>query len=147
MGSGGGIVQPGRSGGLGSIAGGNGTGAGNGAGALAPVAGPKGDASIGATSASVPVSNLERVVATLRPKFRNCYQTQGLNVDPSMSGAVTMVVKIAPNGEVNSADPTANSGLSDPVVKCIARVLRNAQFDAPGSSGSTVQIPVKFVKQ
>jgi hypothetical protein len=147
MGAGGGIVQPGRGGGLGSIAGGTGTGAGNGAGQLTAVQGPKGDASIGATSASVPVSNLERVVAGLRPKFRNCYQTQGLNVDPGMSGAVTMVVKIAPNGEVNSADPTANSGLSDPVVRCIARVLKNAQFDSPGATGSTVQIPVKFVKQ
>jgi hypothetical protein len=147
MGAGGGIVQPGRGGGLGSIAGGTGTGAGNGAGQLTAVQGPKGDASIGATSASVPVSNLERVVAGLRPKFRNCYQTQGLNVDPGMSGAVTMVVKIAPNGEVNSADPTANTGLSDPVVRCIARVLKNAQFDSPGATGSTVQIPVKFVKQ
>ena len=51
-----------------------------------------------------------------------------------MSGSVTMVVKIAPNGEVNSADSGANTGLSDGVVKCIARALKNAQFDAPGSS-------------
>jgi len=147
LGSGGGIVQPGRSGGLGSIAGGTGTGAGNSAGTLTAVQGPRGDASIGATSASVPVSNLESVVAKLRPKFKNCYQTQGLNIDPGMSGSVTMVVKIAPNGEVNSVDPGGNTGLSDPVVRCITRVLKNAQFDAPGSSGSTVQIPVKFVKQ
>ena len=52
-----------------------------------------------------------------------------------MAGSVTMVVKIAPNGEVNAADAASNSGLSDSVVKCIARALKNAQFDPPGSSG------------
>jgi hypothetical protein len=64
-----------------------------------------------------------------------------------MAGSVTMSVKIAPNGEVNSADAAANTGLSDGVVRCIQRALKNAQFDAPGSSGSTLQVPVKFVQQ
>ncbi len=146
LGGGGGLVQPGRSGGLGGIAGATGTGAGTGSGTGQVVAGPKGDASIGATSASVPVANAERVIAGLRPKFRLCYN-QGLSQDPGMSGSVTMVVKIAPNGEVNSADAASNSGLSDSVVKCIARALKNAQFDAPGSSGSVLQVPAKFVKQ
>ncbi len=146
LGGGGGLVQPGRSGGLGGIAGATGTGAGTGAGTGQVVAGPKGDASIGATSASVPVANAERVIAGLRPKFRLCYN-QGLSQDPGMSGSVTMVVKIAPNGEVNSADAASNNGLSDSVVKCIARALKNAQFDAPGSSGSVLQVPAKFVKQ
>ncbi|HEY2516315.1 MAG TPA: AgmX/PglI C-terminal domain-containing protein [Polyangiaceae bacterium] len=146
LGGGGGIVQPGRSGGLGGIAGSQGSGAGSGSGTLAPVQGPKGDASIGATSATVPVSNAERVIAGLRPKFRLCYN-QGLAQDPGMSGSVAMTVKIAPNGEVNSADAASNSGLSDSVVKCIARALKNAQFDAPGSSGSTLSVPVKFIQQ
>ena len=139
-------MQPGRSGGLGGIAGATGTGAGTGAGTGQVVAGPKGDASIGATSASVPVANAERVIAGLRPKFRLCYN-QGLAQDPGMSGSVTMVVKIAPNGEVDSANAANNSGLSDSVVKCIQRALKNAQFDAPGSSGSVLQVPAKFVKQ
>jgi hypothetical protein len=146
LGGGGGLVQPGRSGGLGGIAGATGTGAGTGAGTGQVVAGPKGDASIGATSASVPVANAERVIAGLRPKFRLCYN-QGLAQDPGMSGSVTMVVKIAPNGEVDSANAANNSGLSDSVVKCIQRALKNAQFDAPGSSGSVLQVPAKFVKQ
>jgi hypothetical protein len=146
LGGGGGLVQPGRSGGLGGIAGATGTGAGTGAGTGQVVAGPKGDASIGATSASVPVANAERVIAGLRPKFRLCYN-QGLAQDPGMAGSVTMVVKIAPNGEVDSANASGNSGLSDSVVKCIQRALKNAQFDAPGSSGSVLQVPAKFVKQ
>jgi hypothetical protein len=146
LGGGGGLVQPGHAGGLGNIAGATGTGAGTGAGTGQTVAGPKGDASIGATSASVPVANAERVIAGLRPKFRLCYN-QGLAQDPGMSGSVTMTVKIAPNGEVNSADAAANTGLSDSVVKCISRALKNAQFDPPGSSGSVLNVPAKFVKQ
>jgi hypothetical protein len=145
LGGGGGLVQPGRSGGLGGIAGASGTGVGSGAGAAQTIAGPKGDASFGATSSSAPIANAERVVAGLHAKFRLCYN-QGLAQDPGMSGSVTMVAHIAPNGEVSAADASGNSGLSDSVVKCISRALRNAQFDST-PSGTTLQVPVKFVKQ
>jgi hypothetical protein len=146
LGSGGGAVQPGKGGGLGSIAGPGAPGAGGGGGTLNAVQGPKGSVETGASSATVPVANAERVIAGLRPKFRLCYNN-GLQQDPGMSGAVTMTVKIAPNGEVNGADASSNTGLSSGVVACIARALRNAQFDPPGASGSTLQIPVKFVQQ
>jgi hypothetical protein len=81
----------------------------------------------------------------MRPGFKACYN-KGLSVDPSMSGKVTMTVKIGPNGEVASVTPN-NQGLSSEVVECISRKLRNAQFDPPGGGGSTVTIPVTFVKQ
>src|SRR5205085_787413 len=132
---GGGLVRPGSAGnglaGIG-VTGGGGTGAG--AGKETAVKGPTGDAQIGTTTASVPVSNAERVVASLRPKFRACYN-KGLATDPSMSGSVTIVTKVAPNGEVTTADGSAVNGLSPDVVSCIARVVRNANFDAPGGSG------------
>ena len=143
---GGGLVQPGKAGGglagIG-VTGGGGTGAG--AGTEGKVKGPTGDAQIGATSASVPVANAERVVAGLRPKFKSCYQ-KGLSSDPGMSGSVKVVVKVSPNGEVASADNGGGSGLSPEVISCIQRAVRNAQFDAPGGSGSTINIPVTFVQ-
>jgi hypothetical protein len=144
LGGGGGLVQPGRTGGLGGIAGATGTGVGTGAGTAEHIAGPKGDASFGSTTTSAPIANAERVIAGLHAKFRLCYN-QGLAQDPGMSGQVTMVAKIAPNGEVSSADASGNQGLSDGVVKCISRALRNAQFDST-PSGTTLQVPVKFVK-
>jgi TonB family protein len=94
----------------------------------------------------VAVSNAERVVAGLRPGFRACYN-QGLQSDPGMSGKVLVSAKISPNGEVASADAAQNSGLSAGVVQCILRKVRNAQFDAPGANGSTLQIPVTFIQQ
>lgn len=147
MGSGGGVVQPGKSGGLNSIGGSTSAQGSSGAGQQASTPkGPTGDAQLGATSATVPVANAERVIAGLRPGFRQCYNT-GLQQDPGMSGSVTVTVKIGPNGEVSSADATSNTGLSDSVVRCIARKLKNAQFDPPGGSGSTLNVPVKFVQQ
>jgi TonB family protein len=94
----------------------------------------------------VPVNNADRVIAGLRGRFRSCYQ-QGLNTDPNMEGKVVISAKIGPNGEVENASVASNQGLSSSVASCIQRAVRNAQFDAPGGSGSTLNIPVTFKKQ
>lgn len=147
LGSGGGVVRPGGGGGglagIGATKGDQGSGS---AGKETAVRGPTGDAQVGVTTATVAVSNAERVVAGLRPGFRACYN-QGLQSDPGMSGKVVVAAKISPNGEVASADAAQNTGLSPGVVQCILRKVRNAQFDAPGPNGSTIQIPVTFVQQ
>lgn len=149
LGTGGsGPVQPGRQGGGGlqGIAGATTAQAAATAGTARDVGGPKGDAQLGGTTMSVPVTNAEAVVARMRPRFRSCYQT-GLNVDPSMSGKVVIIAKIGPNGEVDSANVASNSGLSDQVTSCLVRTVRNTTFDAPGPQGSTIQIPISFVQQ
>ena len=147
LGSGGAAVQAGKGGsGLGGVLGGTGAGASTGAGTGRDVGGPKGDAVLGGTTTTVPVNNAERVVAGLRAKFRACYNT-GLQSDPTMQGSITISARISPNGEVESATPQGGNGLSDGVQKCIARVVRNANFEAPGGTGSTINIPVKFVQQ
>jgi len=147
VGGGGGAVQGGgKGGGLGALGGGTkGTGDGT-AGGERKVEGPKADAQIGGTSATVPVSDADRVIAGLRPRFKACYQT-GLNGDPNMSGKVVVSAKVGPNGEVSSADVASNSGLSPGVAACIAGVVKRAQFNAPGGGGSTLNIPVTFVQQ
>jgi hypothetical protein len=147
MGGSGGPVQPGRSGGLAAIGGSTQSqGQGGTAGGGRDVGGPKGEAQLGPTTASAPVANAEATVARLRPGFKLCYQ-QGLNTDPSMSGKVVLAAKIAPNGEVQDVSVASNSGLSAAVVACIQRKVKNANFDPPGGSGSTIQIPVSFVQQ
>jgi hypothetical protein len=103
-------------------------------------------ASVGPVSTTVPVANAERVVASLRAGFRTCYN-RGLQSDPSMAGKVLVSARISPNGEVASADSAESTGLSSDVVECILRKVRTATFDTPGTSGSTIQIPVTFVQQ
>jgi hypothetical protein len=108
-----------------------------------PVQGPSGRVDVGATTTSEPIANVGAVVAGLRAGFRSCFNA-GLNVDPSMSGHVTLVVKVAPSGEVSSAQPENNVGLSDGVLQCLVQRVRNAQFDSPGPKGSTLRVPLKF---
>jgi hypothetical protein len=148
IGGGGSPVQGGgKGGGLAGIGGGTkGDGTGGGAGTETKVAGPTGVAQVGGSTATVPISDADRVVAGLRGRFRNCYQT-GLNSDPSMSGKVVISARVGPNGEVSSADVAQNTGLSPGVAACIAGVVKRATFSAPGGGGSTLQIPVTFVQQ
>lgn len=148
IGGGGAPVQGGgKGGGLAGIGGGTGgSGTGAGAGTETKVAGPTGVAQVGGSTATVPISDADRVIAGLRARFRSCYQT-GLNSDPSMSGKVLISAKVGPNGEVSSADVASNTGLSPSVAQCIAGVVKRATFSAPGGGGSTLQIPVTFVQQ
>jgi hypothetical protein len=147
IGGGGSPVQGGGKGpGLAGIGGGTqGTGTGT-AGTETKVAGPTGVAQVGGSTATVPISDADRVIAGLRGRFRACYQ-QGLNSDPSMSGKVLISARVGPNGEVQSADVASNTGLSPSVASCIAGHVRRATFSAPGGGGSTLQIPVTFVQQ
>ncbi len=102
------------------------------------------DVSVPTQSAAVP--SVERTIAQLRPAFRRCYE-QGLQTNSGMAGAVTMRIKIRPNGEVESAVSIANSGLSPEVAQCISRRIQLTQFEAPHGAGSSIEVPVKFVKQ
>jgi hypothetical protein len=86
-----------------------------------------------------------RVVASLRAGFRRCYDV-GLGIDPTMSGKVMLSARIAPNGEVASAEASDNTGLSDGVVTCLVKRIRTAQFDG-GASATTLRVPVTFVRQ
>ena len=121
-------------------------GAGTKAGQESATAGPTGVANIGISTASAAIPNADSVVAGLRGRFRSCYQT-GLLADSTMTGKVVISARVAPNGEVSSADIASISGLSPTVGQCIAGVVKRATFGAPSGGGSsTMQIPVTFVQ-
>jgi hypothetical protein len=109
------------------------------------VHGPRGDAQVGNVTATPALANAQRVVAGLRARFRACYQ-QGLNTDPTMSGSVSIQLKVAPNGDVTAANVLSNKGLSVGVTACMARGARNAQFDA-SPSGSEITIPINLTQK
>ena len=114
--------------------------------ALAPLYVPNRPAEYGVGDAgSGPTSNADVVIEASRASFRRCYQA-GLNVDPTMEGKVLISAKLSPTGEVLSSDVTFLEGLSTDVAACIAGVVKSASFSAPGGDGSTLQIPVTFVR-
>ncbi len=110
------------------------------------VAGPKVDGVVdpGPVVGTVPVPNLEAVIAKLRPSFRSCYQQKGLAIDPTMAGKLVIRIDIAPNGDVRSVTKAGGSGLSQPVEQCIVQKVQNASFDAPGGGGAKVDVPISF---
>jgi len=143
----GGPIQPGKGGeGLRGLHGGDTGGASTSAGKIVKVV-PVGQVQYGGSSMSVPVSNAEPVIRSqIQPGARRCYQ-RGLESNPSQSGKVVILIKVAPSGEVDSASVASNTGLDPGVAACIASVARRAKFDPPGASGSTISVPFNFVKQ
>lgn len=106
---------------------------------------PRVDVSLGGTTATVPVPNADRVLAGLRPRFRNCYQ-KGLDSDPTMSGRLAISVRVAPSGEVLSASMVSNTGLSPGAADCVVRAIKATQFEVIGGAGSTLTLPIVFVQ-
>ncbi len=96
--------------------------------------------------ATVPVANAEKVVAGFRSSFKRCYQ-EGLAANSDLAGKVKIVVKIAPDGGITSVENEATADLPPSVVGCLRDVVRTGHFDAPGGKGSTINIPVTFVKR
>ncbi|HVJ93561.1 MAG TPA: AgmX/PglI C-terminal domain-containing protein [Labilithrix sp.] len=104
----------------------------------------KGVALIGASVATPPIPDADRKLAMLRATFRQCYE-RGLRVDPGMTGKVVAKVAVGPSGAVLSAGLTPNtSSLSSDVVTCIATAFKRLKFDALGTEGSTLTVPITF---
>jgi hypothetical protein len=142
----GGPIRPGKGGDLSSLRGGDTGAVATGAGVATKVV-PVGNVESGSLSASVPVSNAEAVIRNqIQPGAKRCYQ-KGLETDPTQSGKLVILIKVAPSGEVDSVSAASNTGLSAQVASCIQTVARRAKFDAPGANGSTLSVPFNFLKQ
>ena len=112
----------------------------------AEVKAPTGDASVGGASVGGgAVANASSVVARMKGRFRSCYQA-GLNSNPEMSGNVTLVATIGPNGEVLSVGGGGGGGFGA-IVGCLKSVVQGASFSPPEGGKASVSIPITFVKQ
>lgn len=90
------------------------------------------------------VPDAARVVASLQPKFRACYQTQ-LSSDPNAEGSVTLTVDIAADGKVTNVAPGGTT-LPRVLVACLATVVARATFSAPTHGATALSLPVRFKK-
>jgi hypothetical protein len=97
---------------------------------------------VGAVVSSPPVSNADRVAASLRARFRACYM-RGTPEDQKHGGKLRLRAVLAPSGEVSSASIVENGGaFSAQMESCIKRALTIAQFDTPGGAGATLDLPL-----
>ena len=151
-GSGSGTVKPGTGTGgdiksIGNTGSGDGTNGGVAAvGTAKAVKAPVGNVSAGASqSGGGAVKNAGSVVARMRGAFRRCYES-GLASNPELQGAVTLTVKVGPNGEVQSVG--GGGGALSSIVGCLKGVVQGAAFSPPeDGGGAIINIPITFTHQ
>jgi hypothetical protein len=106
------------------------------------IAGPTGDVQIGTVTAVPNSTEVNRLVAGMRGRFKACYNA-GLKGDPTIAGKLVIRATFAPNGESTSVDVVSNSGLPSNVASCVVRSVRNMQV----SGATTITLPVAFAVQ
>jgi hypothetical protein len=106
---------------------------------VVPVGGPQ----AGGGSMGAPPAHAESVIrGQINPAARSCYEN-----DPEAKahpGRLTVLIKLAPAGDVDSVTVTSNTGLSPSVASCITTAAHAARFAAPGASGAMVRAAFTF---
>jgi hypothetical protein len=147
LGAAGGAIRPGEAGNSLASIGATGKSAGEGSGEVAAVKGPKGNASVGASSvAGGAVGNASSVVSRMSAGFRACYQ-RGLATNPEASGKIDLRIKVGPGGEVSAVAASATGTLPAAVVNCVKGRAQSARFQPPDGGVAIISVPVSFVKQ
>ncbi len=103
-----------------------------------------GEARLLPVTSTPPVSDADRVAASLRARFRACYN-KGTPADLARTGKILVRATLDANGEVSSTTVAENQGFSADVAACCKRTVNRAQFAAPGGSGATVDIPFMLI--
>ena len=153
--------QGARTPGRGGIGGGLGTGGGGGGG-VGGVGGGGGVnaapvrvgriATVRAENTSGPsrdVSELGTFVRSREAQLRFCYVEQGLKVNPSLAGTITVAITLTGSGSVTDADITnrtwGGAGASA-AESCILSKIRSWRFPASSAGGGTYSFPFNFTK-
>lgn len=97
----------------------------------------------GGSSGGPPIAGADRVMAGLRPRFRNCYKL-GVATDPKMQGRANLATSVSAKGDVVSVTVTQVDKMNPRVVSCVVAVMQKARFTAPGGAGSSLQVPIAF---
>jgi hypothetical protein len=109
------------------------------------ISGGGSDAS-GVSPGPVSVRHPEAVIRSqIFPGAKQCYR-QGLKSNGRQEGKLVLLLRLAPNGNVDVATVRVNTGLSDDVVDCIIEVARSAKFEPPSPNDSQISIPFNFVR-
>lgn len=75
----------------------------------------------------VPLQDVQRALAARNIAFQDCY-ADGLAVDPTLNGTVTLAVVIPPSGEVDDVSISSTDLASEGVTACIVEVARGLSF-------------------
>lgn len=110
-----------------------------------PPIGPRGDVLIDPAKSSRQLTAAAPAFAQIRPRLRRCYN-HALEQDAGMAGSLTIVLQLAPGGQVASVAAKNKKGLTDPVVQCMLDAIRRMELEDAGSAtGRTLELPIVAV--
>ena len=92
------------------------------------------------------VPNADNVIASLRPRFRACFN-RGLDIDPHLDGVATFTVDVGADGAVTAVERASIEGLTEDVSQCLSSVLKSARFDPPERGHGRLDVPVHLKQQ
>jgi len=88
---------------------------------------------------------IRRIVQQHRGRIRHCYEA-ALRTAPELSGRVTVKFVIAPQGNVQSAEPAGNTTGDDTLAQCITAVVKRMSFpQADGVTACTYPFMLQMV--
>jgi hypothetical protein len=105
------------------------------------------DDDAGASDPEVELEKTTRlVIVANQPKLRACYE-DALAKTPDLEGRVVLVIDVGQNGRASHVLEGHREGLTDDVVRCLARVLKTIAFHDGAARTIRVQVPFAFSKR
>jgi hypothetical protein len=115
-------------------------------GQMVAVGGPKATTDISEPTTTGRINDAARVVAGLRPGFRQCYVRE-IERNADAQGNIRLTLRVGENGEVLSVQAAAGGNLGSAMVACIQARAGAAQFKPPEGGSAAVVVPVIFRNQ
>ena len=97
-----------------------------------------------------PDDDVRQVALRHATEIRQCYETHGLKVNPSLSGTIEVELIVLPTGRVDSATVSA-SQLVGPgkheVESCVVANVRNWRYERGPFVKESIVYPFQFVRE
>jgi TonB family protein len=96
-----------------------------------------------------PDTDVRLVALRHASEIQRCYETEGLRVNPGLSGMIEVEVTVGPSGRVEDAE-VSSSALSgagrQEVEACITTTVRNWRFERGPFAPETIVYPFNLVR-
>jgi hypothetical protein len=97
-----------------------------------------------------PDGDVRQVALRHATEIRQCYETHGLKVNPSLSGTIEVELIVLPTGRVDSA-AVSTSQLMGPgkqeVESCVVANVRNWRYERGPFAKESIVYPFQFVRE
>lgn len=97
-----------------------------------------------APHAPAPMSVVEPVLFSLRPKLKECYLAASKS-QPELRGQAVFTVSIGADGKVTDVVPLSHENLDTALLSCVSNALRSGVFPPPpDGQPSSINVPLSF---